>query len=235
MEHAGPLPLACRRYQNGAFQELSDLVSPEVPVFVRFPGRPDTRLWAYPVDLAGLALGHARIEWCAPGEEPVLTGREDSLYILGVRPAAPAGAADWPAPMAAPSVLATMQSFISACGLWDGTGCFHRAAAYDPASGAFLARAEDIGRHNCLDRLAGWALGAGQELGRLALFVSARITASLMDKARRAGFRVLVSRSAVTTASVDAAREHGLTLIGFARSEEARFTVFNDERGWVRP
>ena len=61
------------------------------------------------------------------------------------------------------------------------------------------------------------------------------MTASLFAKARRAGFTWIVSRSAVTTASVDMAREQGVTLVGFARDREERFTVFTDRAGRVAP
>jgi len=119
-----------------------------------------------------------------------------------------------------------MAAFISSPGRWEGTGCFHRAALFDPGSRTFARRAEDIGRHNCLDRLAGYAAREDDSLARYALFVSARMTASLAAKAARAGFRMIVSRSAVTTAAIDAAQDAGVTLAGFAR--ENRFTVFAD-------
>lgn len=124
-------------------------------------------------------------------------------------------------------VLEAMDAFIEAEGLWECTGCFHRAGVYAMQSGALLTRVEDIGRHNCVDRLAGWSVLNGIPLSDKALLVSARMTSSLCAKAIRAGFPVIVSRSAVTTAAIAMAREAGVTLIGFARTQEQRFTVFS--------
>jgi FdhD protein len=127
-----------------------------------------------------------------------------------------------------------MRDFIASVGNWDGTGCFHRAGVFDPVAGRLLVRAEDVGRHNCLDRLAGWSALNAVSLTDKVLLTSARVTASLCAKALRAGFRLLVSRSAVTTAAVRMAEDHGATLLGFARTDEARFTVFSDTQGRVR-
>ena len=86
--------------------------------------RPESGLWAHPVELERLVLGHAATEWCAPGQKPVLAGVEDGVYVLGLadrppRPPAPPLATLTPA-----EVMAAMRAFIAAPGLWDGTGCF---------------------------------------------------------------------------------------------------------------
>jgi FdhD protein len=68
------------------------------------------------------------------------------------------------------NVVESMRRFIAAPGLWNDTGCFHRACALDPVIGDFSFRAEDIGRHNCLDRLCGQALRADRGLDGLIPF-----------------------------------------------------------------
>jgi FdhD protein len=130
-------------------------------------------------------------------------------------------------------MIAAMTELIEAGGRWDATGCFHRAGAYDPATGEFARIVEDIGRHNCIDRLAGWAVKNSRDLGSLVLVITARATASLASKAAAAGFPALVSRSAVTTAAVAAAEEAGMTLFGFTRDRENRTSVFIDPGGLV--
>lgn len=138
------------------------------------------------------------------------------------------------------AIVKHMDAFLTLEGscplLWESTGCFHRAGMFDPKTGAFLRLAEDIGRHNCLDRLAGWACLNGIDPAETVLFVSARITSSLYAKARRAGFSFLISRSAVTSTPVEMARQqnrlhpaHPVTVVGFCRPREERLTVFAGE------
>jgi FdhD protein len=132
-------------------------------------------------------------------------------------------------------ILAHMTEFIHAHGFWGGTSCHHRAALLHAATGIFAHMTEDIGRHNCLDRLAGHiALSGGcgrMEPAEYILFVTARISASLYCKARRLGVRCIVSRTAVTSASIEMAQKQGVILIGFCRPEEERLTVFSDPQG----
>lgn len=182
-------------------------ISPPIPPFIPPVVMPDATHGVMRADVSGGAMGHA-----PQGSAALFPGR-----------------------LSAPELLETMRMFMGAQGLWDGTGCFHRAGVFSVAKGEVVRRAEDIGRHNCIDRLAGWAAREGVDLSSHVLLVSARVTASLFAKARRAGFVWVVSRSAVTTASVDMARAQGVTLVGFARDREERFTVFTDSAGRVSP
>ena len=227
----GPRTIPCRQYYHKAWREIEDLVSPEVRVEVRLDDAPARMLWAYPFELGDLAAGFAANQWCSLQEIPELLETDGRRFVFA-RHSAPSGdGGQSPATASPDTVVRAMGDFIEAPGLWHGTGCFHRAALFDPSSRSFVHTAEDIGRHNCIDRLRGWALRTDTPVAGLVLFVSARMTASLLEKCRQAGFRVVVSRSAVTTASLEAAQQHGLTLIGFARN--ARFTVFHDPLSWV--
>lgn len=127
-------------------------------------------------------------------------------------------------------LIALMERCLALSGPWDATGCFHRLALWrlDATSPEICRVAEDIGRHNCLDRLAGWLDREGLDPANFGLLLSARVTASLYAKARRAGFAVLISRAAVSSAAVDAAQADGVTLVGFCRPREGRLTVFAD-------
>jgi FdhD protein len=226
----------CRRYRHQRVRDITDEVAREIAITVRLDGGGPKRLYASPRDLESLALGHAALEMASPGTVPEISRIDGYEYDLVSRPVA---AVPWdaslPRPLAAGDVLDRMRQFIAAPGLWDDTGCFHRAALFDPESGAFVARAEDIGRHNCLDRLAGQGVRQGLRLSALLLFLSCRVTASMMDKAVRAGLHLIVSRSAVTDAAIEAARQSGVTLVGFARDAEDRLTIFCDGPGRVRP
>lgn len=224
--------VGCRRWKSGEALDIEDVVSQEESLSVVVQERGEGKLWAHPIDLGRLALGHAKLTWCRPDEKPVLVEKSDTRWMFKVAPYSPVPAAAKPR-LGADGVVRAMTAFIGRQGLWNGTGCFHRAGVYDAVSNAFLFIAEDIGRHNCLDRLAGWAVENDSDLSGLALFVSARLTASLMSKAMACGFSLCVSRSAVTSAALDLACANGSTLAGFARSEDGRFTLFADPDGRI--
>jgi FdhD protein len=226
----------CRRYLRDRFSDTTDEVASEILVTLDLHGVGVKKLHAAPFDPEGLVLGHAALDMLGPEQRPFVT-RADGLYFeLSVEPNL-CGEADATLPRAqnAAALMALVTRFIAAPGLWDGTGCFHRAALYDSVSGEFVFRAEDIGRHNCLDRLAGYGVRQGKRLSEFILFLSCRVTASMMEKALRAGIRMIVSRSAVTGAAFDAAKAAGITLVGFARDAEERFTLFTDASDRVAP
>lgn len=224
----------CRRARNGSFSDTTDVVASEILVTIDVAGMGRKRLYAAPYDPEALALGHAVLDMLGPGLIPVVSSAEGFFFALKDSPdnrGEPAPGL--PRTLSAAGLLALMTRFIAAPGYWDGTGCFHRAALYDTASGEFVAHAEDVGRHNCLDRLAGCGVRQGLRLPELVLFLSCRVTASLMEKALRMGVSLIVSRSAVTGTALDMAGEAGISLVGFARDAETRFTVFTDARGRI--
>lgn len=238
----GTTLLPALRFRKGEWERFEDTVSVEVPLLIHWRDtykkqEGEANIWAWPHDLAPLALGHVLLDICR--EDNTLGRRisidedgENSFAVtLGDKrntsmPAAPSA-------ISADSLLLAMRVFISAEGHWESTGCFHRAGLYDSMTGKLLLRTEDIGRHNCLDKIAGWSALSGTPLSDKVLLTSARITASLCAKALRAGFRIMVSRSAVTSASIALCEEQGATLLGFARTDEERFTVFADGVGRI--
>ena len=96
------------------------------------------------------------------------------------------------------------------------TGGIHIVALLDGEK--TLAVSEDIGRHNALDRVIGFALRNGIDLTRTWVLVSGRISSEMTRKCLIAGIPVIVSRGATTTLAVETAKETGLTVVGFARS-----------------
>jgi FdhD protein len=105
------------------------------------------------------------------------------------------------------------------------TGGLHAAALFDEM-GALLAVREDIGRHNAVDKIAGWALLDGRlPLSTHVMVVSGRGGFEIVQKVLAAGIPILASVSAPSSLAVRLACELGLTLVGFLRGR--RFVVYS--------
>jgi FdhD protein len=112
--------------------------------------------------------------------------------------------------------------------VFDATGGLHAAGLFT-ASGELLAAREDVGRHNAVDKLIGWAARAGEiPAAERILAVTGRISFELAHKAVALGAPILVAVSAPSSLAVDVAERFRLTLCGFVRG--GGFNVYSHPR-----
>ena len=99
--------------------------------------------------------------------------------------------------------------------LFQSTGCAHSCALV--TDGQVRCYREDIGRHNALDKVIGFALKNGVPISKSIVFTSGRISQDYLEKVIKAGFKIVVSRAAVTASAVELARKENITMLGFIR------------------
>jgi FdhD protein len=119
-----------------------------------------------------------------------------------------------------PQVLLTLPDRLREAQLvFDATGGLHAAGLFTTGGDLLVAR-EDVGRHNAVDKVLGWALRErGLPLPATILMVSGRASFELVQKAAVAGVTTLAAVSAPSSLAVELATEAGMTLVGFLRAD----------------
>jgi len=230
-----------------------ELLAVEEPLEIRIGGAPVAVTMRTPGDDEELALGFCLTE----GLEPTAARAADDLAANTVEVEAPSfdpervrrhfytssscgvcgkGAIE-AVQVAAPrvesalevreSVVASLpESLREAQRAFAATGGLHATGLFT-ADGELVCVREDVGRHNALDKVVGWAfLNDALPLSERVLCVSGRLSFELVQKASVAGCPVLVAVGAPSSLAVELATDRGITLCGFVR--EGRITVYTE-------
>jgi FdhD protein len=232
---------------------VEDVVAVEEPLEIRIEGAPVAVTMRTPGHDEELAVGFAlseglrpegarvpddlaanAVELDAPGFDPARLQR--SFYTSSSCGVCGKGALEAVAVEAAPvqgelrlpaALLATLPDVLRAAQpAFAVTGGLHATGLFD-ASGTLLCLREDVGRHNAMDKVIGWAYGAGLlPLASHVLCVSGRLSFELVQKAAVAGCPFLVAVGAPSSLAVELARDRGVTICGFVRN--GRLNVYSE-------
>jgi FdhD protein len=234
--------------------ETQDVVAVEEPLEIRINGVPVAVTMRTPGHDEELALGFAlseglqpegarmpddlaanTVELDAPGFDPARLAR--SFYTSSSCGVCGKGALEAVAveaariesglTVSAQLVTALPDRLRAAQPAFDATGGIHATGLFDE-HGELLCLREDVGRHNALDKVVGWAFRAGLlPLERSILCVSGRLSFELVQKAAVAGCPVLVAVGAPSSLAIELARDRGVTLCGFVRG--GRLNLYSEQ------
>jgi FdhD protein len=188
-----------------------------------------TARWCDSVDEHGANTYNVLDVALAPGVAPPEAGVERNFYTTSscgvcgkasldaVRLRTRFSPADDPVRVEAETLYSLPDALRDAQRIFDSTGGLHAAGLFT-ADGTALVVREDVGRHNAVDKVLGWALLQGRvPASGCVLMVSGRASFELVQKAVMAGVPVLAAVSAPSSLAVELAVEAGMTLVGFLR------------------
>ncbi len=118
----------------------------------------------------------------------------------------------------AKNILSNMKLFNTSSKLFDNTGCVHKAELVLEDGTIYVA--EDIGRHNAIDKVIGLASINRKDVKRSVLYATGRLSMEMVVKCVMHKIPIVVSKAAVTFQGIKSANEHGVTLVGFARGSK---------------
>jgi FdhD protein len=124
------------------------------------------------------------------------------------------------------AIGALVEQLFEAQSLYRETGGVHTSALSDGEN--MLISAEDIGRHNTLDKIAGLSLMNGIFPEKRILITTGRISSEMLQKAARLNAPILISRTSPSSLSIEMAERYGITLIGYARKH--RYNVYSNSQ-----
>ncbi|MEM0008019.1 MAG: formate dehydrogenase accessory sulfurtransferase FdhD [Candidatus Bathyarchaeia archaeon] len=236
-------------------QKIEDYVAEEKPIHIFINKRHYATIICTPKDLKELVLGHLLAEGIVKAVEEVekISVKKDTCHVnlkpsvnLETRlklagrlsrliPSACGGPYQPQTPkflkkvdseiiVKAETVQNCVNNLNRMAGTFRKTGGVHAAAIYK-ADGTLLAFAEDVGRHNAVDKVVGKCALQKTDFGGCFLTLSGRLTADIALKAARVGIPIIASIAAALDSGIEVAKRANLTLIGFVRGK--RMNVYN--------
>jgi len=228
------------KIREDSAHEIDDLVAIEKKVRISVNGRDVISLYCTPLMVREFVVGVIHNEglisgeWCAErmsieygdeirvdvpasgtvseGERVVTSGCAGGISIAKRLPEEKLSDG---ASFRAETVSQVFREFQQKSDAYKLTGGVHSAALTDGST--LLAFAEDIGRHNAVDKVIGYCLLEHIPFEGRIMLASGRLSSEIVSKCARSGIPVIVSRAAPTSLAVDIAEAAGITLVGFAR------------------
>ena len=243
------MPIRYDQVTPGEWISVNAEIIVETPVTLTVNGEPWLTFMCTPVDLEAMAVGFlfnedliqskaeiADVRLCDAGDnvdvwlihsldKPLswrrtsgCTGGVTSVQYNGqIKPVTNGGV------LSAERVGELVAQLFESQELYRTTGGVHTSAISDGRR--VVLAAEDIGRHNTLDKLAGRLLLEGIDLPRKIILTTGRISSEMLQKANRMGASVVISRTSPSSLSIELAQQYGVTLIGYARRN--RFNLYS--------
>jgi FdhD protein len=238
------------RFEFRKWESLSTETIVETPVSLSVNGEPWVTSMCTPTDLEAMGVGFlfnegvidrkeeiADVRVCEHGDnvdvwlhheaEKPRSWRRTSGCTGGVTAvdllAIPGVSFDPDTPRLAPEAVGNLvEQLFESQALYKETGGVHTAMMSDGQRAVLTA--EDIGRHNTLDKIAGLCLLQNQWPATRILITTGRISSEMLQKAARLQSPILISRTSPSSLSINMADRYGITLIGYARRQ--RFNVY---------
>lgn len=238
-------------YKDGKFEYISDEVVLEVSLTILINGIRLTGIACLPEHLPQLALGFLWSEGLVQNREEIKgvefdednteinflldipSKRIDNFWQTGEKTSgcgsglstvlAQASSEFSPLRIKAAGILDRMKEFQATSHLFRQTGGVHRAGIVQNDQICYAA--DDIGRHNAVDKVAGMAIEDGFDLKSSYLICSGRISSEIVKKAVRLRIPLIVSHSAATSEAIRLGWDYRVYLIGFARGR--RFNLYS--------
>jgi FdhD protein len=236
-------------YEAGAWREVSRAITEETLLRIHVNGRELATFMCTPHEQDELALGFLRSEglihslddvrrvvicpsgvcvevWLkdaeaelpAPGRKIITSGCGGGVTFDDLTAGLPP--LNTPTTATPAQLFARMRDLYQAATLYGVTQGLHASALSDGER--LLAIAEDVGRHNTVDRLWGKALKRGLDPAGLILLATGRISSEMLSKAAKMGVPIVASRTSPTSLSVTLGRAWNITVVGYVRRDQLR-------------